>query len=610
MAPLQERAVKEALVPVRDNRNYRPAGKPLQGRKGSFDMAYRINFDDCTCCGRCGMKCPQHAIAGWGEVKIDPDKCVDCGLCSSICPLGAIVPGDYVEPETVPHDPIELDCDVVVIGGGAGGLMAAGRAAWLGKKVVVLEKMKKCSGCGWFASTLRMYNSQWQKDRGVSSDINNLLVSLMDKTYWKLDSHLVRNALLGTGAFFDFLGEVDPDRDRCFQESYYVFDGPDSMITPAYCDPNDPAPPSPERNGMGWYSEQQMLKVLAEKGGTVLTRHKAVELVMENGKVAAVVAEDPGGITRVNCKACVMSPGSWIMGEKYLKKYAPEFAAMGMHKSSHTHMACTGDGFPLAEQAGAYIDEENMVMRLMGGAGMAPGRVAGAMTLGPFAVYFNQNGKRWINEQTMFRSGFFMLATALIYQPGGVNYAIFDLDMALEASKRGYQHYKLTPSPIPEVQVPFNSEELRQDLEQVAKSGLGLICADTIEELAEKLHMDGAVLRESIERYNEMCKKGVDEDFFKSPDQLIPFGNGPYYASMGSIATDGAFGGVLVNENIQAYAADKKTLIENLYVPGDFASGRFLNMSGYKVQVLNDLSWALSSGFIAGTHAAEHCNQY
>lgn len=40
----------------------------------------------------------------------------------------------------------------------------------------------------------------------------------------------------------------------------------------------------------------------------------------------------------------------------------------------------------------------------------------------------------------------------------------------------------------------------------------------------------------------------------------------------GRIGTDGAFGGVRVNENIQAYANDPETLIEDLYVPGDFAS--------------------------------------
>ena len=46
--------------------------------------------------------------------------------------------------------------------------------------------------------------------------------------------------------------------------------------------------------------------------------------------------------------------------------------------------------------------------------------------------------------------------------------------------------------------------------------------------------------------------------------------------------------------------------MEGLYVTGDFASGRHLNMNGVKWQVLNDLSWAFSSGFTAGTNVGEY----
>ena len=62
---------------------------------------------------------------------------------------------------------------------------AAARFAWLtGKKVVVVEKMRSCGGQAWFASTMRMYNSQWQKDRGVKDVLNDKLVEIMDQTTW------------------------------------------------------------------------------------------------------------------------------------------------------------------------------------------------------------------------------------------------------------------------------------------------------------------------------------------------------------------------------------------------------------------------------------------
>jgi succinate dehydrogenase/fumarate reductase flavoprotein subunit len=44
--------------------------------------------------------------------------------------------------------------------------------------------------------------------------------------------------------------------------------------------------------------------------------------------------------------------------------------------------------------------------------------------------------------------------------------------------------------------------------------------------------------------------------------------------------------------------------VEGLYVTGDFATGRHINLGGIKRQVLNDLAWAFSSGFLAGTNVA------
>lgn len=100
-------------------------------------------------------------------VSIDKDKCIECGRCVEVCPLDAMYKESQPWPEPVKHDLVEYDCDLCVIGGGGGGLVAAGRFAWLtGKRVIVLEKMRKCGGSAWFASTMRMYGSQWQKDRG------------------------------------------------------------------------------------------------------------------------------------------------------------------------------------------------------------------------------------------------------------------------------------------------------------------------------------------------------------------------------------------------------------------------------------------------------------
>ena len=57
-----------------------------------------------------------------------------------------------------------------------------------------------------------------------------------------------------------------------------------------------------------------------------------------------------------------------------------------------------------------------------------------------------------------------------------------------------------------------------------------IIKADTIAELAEKIGRDPEALQATIDRYNEMCDKGVDEDFGRDPELMAKIETSPYYA--------------------------------------------------------------------------------
>ncbi|NLT65522.1 MAG: glycyl-radical enzyme activating protein [Acidobacteria bacterium] len=53
----------------------------------------------CTGCGKCLEVCPEQAIRGEGEHRIDRSRCTACGLCSEQCHYGALV--RYGEAMTV-----------------------------------------------------------------------------------------------------------------------------------------------------------------------------------------------------------------------------------------------------------------------------------------------------------------------------------------------------------------------------------------------------------------------------------------------------------------------------------------------------------------------------
>ena len=104
-------------------------------------MAYYIQ-ENCVACQKCKVEMPRgrYPSDGGQTWSIDEAQCVSCGTCAVICNEGA--PIDLNAPPALPalHPLLEKDCDLLVLGGGGSGLVAAARAAWLSGKRV------NCSG--------------------------------------------------------------------------------------------------------------------------------------------------------------------------------------------------------------------------------------------------------------------------------------------------------------------------------------------------------------------------------------------------------------------------------------------------------------------------------
>lgn len=498
----------------------------------------------------------------------------------------------------------QKECDLVVLGGGGGGLVAAARAAYLsGKKVIVLEKTAHTGGGAKFASAIRTFGSKWQKDRNLPDVATEFITQGMDSTYWRLDNKLVTNTIRATGAFFDWFCEVGDNIEDQFEVGFYVFDGPEGPQVPLLKG-------SYSHYGMGKVVMETMLELCGELGVEVLTKHKAVDVEVENGKITAIIAETGDGYIRVACNACIIATGSWVSNKEVIAKIAPDFlnAQIDPSCTAHCSPTYTGDGIALAEKAGAFLDYDSFCLRLMGPCVLGPSKVMNSMGNSAYMIGVNLNGERWSCEPSHVRMGLFESGHALYEQPEGVSFSVFDennLTAAVENFKKPHDGYA---GFFGRGEFPDTTEEIYADMEKAfaAARGSGLAFkADTLEELAEKMGVDAQAFIKTVESYNASCGAGVDWDFYKPADKMIPISRAPYYAVKGLIGSDGAFGGVLVNPDMQAYK-DGGGLVEGLYVVGDFASGRHLNMSGVKVQVINDCSWAFAGGFIAASSACEY----
>ena len=95
----------------------------------------------CCGCGGCVCSCPVDALSVRCGVVHADESCIGCGMCVPFCPHGALcLPGADKPDFDVDIRPPKGEYDVVVVGGGPAGSIAARIAAEGGASVLLLEK--------------------------------------------------------------------------------------------------------------------------------------------------------------------------------------------------------------------------------------------------------------------------------------------------------------------------------------------------------------------------------------------------------------------------------------------------------------------------------------
>ncbi|MBO9513514.1 MAG: FAD-dependent oxidoreductase [Variovorax sp.] len=144
--------------------------------------------------------------------------------------------------------------------------------------------------------------------------------------------------------------------------------------------------------------------------------------------------------------------------------------------------------------------------------------------------------------------------------------------------------------------------------------------AATLDELARQLGIDAKGLAQSAERFNRYAQTGEDLDFGKGstaynrylgdaghqPNECLgPLEKGPFYAVKVYAGDIGTACGIRCNEHAQALGADGAP------IPGLYAAGNDMQsvMGGQYPAPGITLGPALTFGWIAGRHAARHTTE-
>lgn len=323
------------------------------------------------------------------------------------------------------------------------------------------------------------------------------------------------------------------------------------------------------------------------KGGTALFSTEAQYIIMENGKVAGLVAKDDNGYIKFNCKAVITACGGFGGNTEMMNDLIPDMAAACVDGESLSSMSSNdGRGVQMAYWAGAHLETTPIP-----GMNMKGLSVPGKMNVLPQALWLDENGDRFCNEYypTSEQRGY-----ENIFTTRKTKVAVLDSNFPTYRQYTLPQHAGFTAS---EANITSLQESLAtayskfkgtytetETTDSAASAGpvtsIDYVADDTLEGLAGQLGYTGDAATEfvaSVKRYNEMCTQGRDDDFGRDPEVLFPVDTAPYYActfdpvlgetmvTMGGILTDG-------NQN----AVDKDYApIPGLYVTGNDCGRRF-----------------------------------
>lgn len=489
------------------------------------------------------------------------------------------------EEESEPAEDREMDADVVVVGAGGAGLAAAASASEEGAKVIVLEKMSFIGG----NTTLGegTYN--------VSDPKRQALLTMTEDNKAEVEEALAQDAG-DDKELADLIADTQADYDAYLESgSTALFDSANWHALQTYegggCIGNIPlirafadgavetldwleneigvpfkedyifmaiggkwarghqvdlvAATGKEGDGGGKIYIDRLKEYAQERGAKIITDAEVTKLIVDDtGAVTGAVAQcGDGSQLTVNAPSTILTTGGFAANSELVLEYSGGQITTTMTSCAKSS---TGDGIILAEGAGgAMVDLDQIQVHPLGDPIDDCGCVA--MFVGNWLsateyMFVNKEGERFVKED-------------------GTRY---EMSMA-ELEQTDDQMWLIVDSSEIE-----GDDSRKEQIESLIEDGHS-VCADTLEELAEKINVDPKVLVATVEKYNEGMKNGKDE-FGKATSEDSVIETAPFYASLRTPTVHHTMGGVQINTRAEVLDAGGN-VIPGLYAAGEATGG-------------------------------------
>jgi succinate dehydrogenase/fumarate reductase flavoprotein subunit len=540
--------------------------------------------------------------------------------------------------------------DVVVIGGGHAGTQAALAAAQQGATVAVIETHED-GNITYRGDDICSYNSSTLEGWGFGPyNLEDIVNEYVRRANGRCNTDVIRTFVYNSGEMFDNLVSITPSTSN-----WHDYAGGQCIVQIGYNKPNGSYYPVEVEGYKMWASTCQTVgtkntQPVGKSGLTGVTRLTEIETYSREaaedlgatwycgqtaqtltqdstGKVTGVITQSSdGSYVKFSCnKGVILSTGDFGHNADMIWELCSEVMEyaerVGVAREKTTGMTdCVGTGHKLGCWAGGMIETHPRPIAVN-----CPNLGMGPWGTTP-CLWLNSNGARFMNES--------MAGLALVqslHQPMGdisndCNFAIMDSKHLQYIQAAGLDHGAPNwgmASQIADYTTAMNALDANTGSGSVP--GLEIASANSssymnstvyVGATAEKALQNAGFSSEvvtaalaSLKRYNAFCTEGVDEDYGKNANCLIPIDEGPFY--VGKQSTSGLYNcglntitGLIVDGDLRVLNVDRTEPIEGLYAAGNCMGQRYGNAYNCP-SAGNNMGNAMTTGRVAGKNCAK-----
>ncbi|THE09401.1 flavocytochrome c [Enterococcus hirae] len=428
--------------------------------------------------------------------------------------------GASVQAYTNPSE-MKDSYDIVIVGAGGAGMVAAIEASDAGLNPVIFEKMPVAGGNTLKSSSgMNASETKFQEEEGITDSNDAFYEETLKGANGTNDKELLRYFVDHSADAIHWL-----DQNGIKLDNLTITGGMSEKRTHR---PSD-------GSAIGGYLVDGLLRNVHERNIPIFVNTEVKDIKKTDGIVNQVTVqvqgEEPKDITG---KAIVVTTGGYGASEKLINSYRPDLKGY----VTTNQIGSTGDGIKMIENLGGQTVDMDKI-QIHPTVQQDEGVLIGEVVRGEGAILVNQAGERFVNEMNTRDK----VSAAITALPEKSAYLIFDQGVRDRATA-----------------IEFYDEK-------------GYVTAgESIEELAEKIQLPSETLAKTVTTWNEEVANKEDTAFGRTTAMDNDLSKPKYYAIKIAPGIHYTMGGIKINTNTEVLDKEEQP-ITGLYAAGEVAGG-------------------------------------